>query len=68
MTDYLHQFEQHLTTERNLSGHTVAAYLRDLQRFEMFFTGAGLVHPQRAWAGADRLFVVAAISRPAAQS
>jgi len=42
MTDYLHQFEQHLTTERNLSGHTVAAYLRDLQRFEMFLRERGL--------------------------
>ena len=41
MTDYLHQFEQHLTTERNLSGHTVEAYLRDLQHFEMFLQERG---------------------------
>ena len=41
MTDYLRQFEQHLTTERNLSGHTVAVYLRDLHHFEIFLQERG---------------------------
>jgi len=38
MERLLEQFERHLRVERNLSRHTCAAYLRDLQAFRLFLT------------------------------
>lgn len=41
MDTYLEMFRQHLETERNLSPHTLSAYLRDLRQFRDFLAAAG---------------------------
>ncbi len=48
MEQYLSLFQQHLTVERNLSAHTVKAYLRDLHQFRDFLTERGSAPIDRA--------------------
>jgi integrase/recombinase XerD len=42
LLDQIERFLDHLTVERGLSGHTIAAYRRDLSRYARFCRGRGL--------------------------
>lgn len=55
MDSYIKQFLHHLSVERNLSVHTVAAYRRDLRQFCTFIAeqGDAEIHPEQI----DVLFV-----------
>ena len=46
---YLQRFEQHLTTERNLSPLTIAAYMSDLGQFYQFLQLHEIVAVQADW-------------------
>ncbi|HET7929495.1 MAG TPA: site-specific integrase, partial [Actinomycetota bacterium] len=43
----IQRFLDHLTIERGLSGHTVAAYRRDLERYATFLRGRGITDARR---------------------
>lgn len=49
MDQLLKRFEQHLATERSLSPHSVAAYLRDLSHFRHFLQETGHAGPALEW-------------------
>ena len=56
------RFLDHLTIERGLSGHTVAAYRRDLERYAAFLRVHGITdaRPVDERAGAAHLAAVSA--------
>ena len=43
----IQRFLDHLTIERGLSGHTVAAYRRDLERYATFLRARGITEARR---------------------
>ena len=44
----LDRFVDHLTYEKRYSPHTVAAYRRDLEQFQVFLNGFGVANPEQA--------------------
>ncbi len=44
----LDRFVDHLTYEKRYSAHTVAAYRRDLDQFQVFLNGFGIANPEQA--------------------
>jgi integrase/recombinase XerD len=51
------RYLEHLTVERGLSEHTVAAYRRDLDRYARFLEGRGVTAPSAVDEGLVRSFV-----------